>query len=155
MSKPNPKPKTRSKRELTRLGRLPACYPEYAGPEQEAVDVILCGIPPEGGHATPAVWEDVIRAAFRGGVVAVRTEQPELAGKPLHDIGERTFGVPEVLRELRRLKYDLEVSYREVDGRITNVDVLWSVDCLDAAIVCVKESRDCGPWRSVRRRATR
>lgn len=59
------------------------------------------------------------------------------------------FDIPEVLKELRRIKNDLADSYK-VGGLVNDSDVNHSLDCLDAAIECVKESRNCGPWTSSR-----
>jgi hypothetical protein len=38
--------------------------------EDEAVRTLLAGVPPEGGSATRETMEQVVRAAFRGGLAA-------------------------------------------------------------------------------------
>ena len=61
--------KTTKARKRKRTAR-----PGYREEEQEAVDYLLDGIPAQGGHTSRYWLERVVRAAFRGGVVAVKTE---------------------------------------------------------------------------------
>jgi hypothetical protein len=46
---------------------------KFASAETEAVNVLLDGVPREGGHVSRASLETIIRGAFQGGVVAVTT----------------------------------------------------------------------------------
>ena len=48
-------------------------FPGYEKQEDEAVAILLEGVGPDGGSADRKSFEALIRAAFRGGVVAVKT----------------------------------------------------------------------------------
>jgi hypothetical protein len=43
----------------------------YSDKEQECVETLLAGIPEEGGSVSREIIEKLIRASFRGGVLAV------------------------------------------------------------------------------------
>ncbi len=51
-------------------------FPGFREDEQEAVDMLMEGIPAKGGNVSHYVLEKLIRAAFRGGVASAKLKAP-------------------------------------------------------------------------------
>jgi len=56
---------------------LEAIADQYAPEETEALAMLLDGVPKKGGFVSRKIFKEIIRIAFRGGVIAVLTRPPD------------------------------------------------------------------------------
>lgn len=56
---------------------LEAVANQYNPEQDEAIRILLKDVPKEGGHVSRKIFKEIIRMAFRGGVISVLTRPPE------------------------------------------------------------------------------